>query len=135
MNRLFLALALTPALFATGALAQSVGDDVTKEMWCGSALIIAFSNPPEGVSPEQLAQAKIYIDGGNKLVADATQKHLDAGFTEEQVTKIKADLVTEVTAAVSGDGTDAKYTFDQCAALVPQPEADSSAPDASSSAE
>ena len=38
MNRLIFALALTPALFVTGAFAQTVRDDVTKQLWCGTAL-------------------------------------------------------------------------------------------------
>ena len=48
-------------------------------------LVVAFSNPPEGVTPEQLADAQLYIDGGNVLVDHGDQAHLDAGFTEEQV--------------------------------------------------
>lgn len=118
MNRLILALALTPALFTTGAFAQTVSDDVAKTLWCGEALVVAFSNPPPGVPSEQLAQAQGFIDGGNKLIDTASQKYLDAGFTEEALTKVKADLVTEVTAVVSGNGANAKYTFDDCNTLL-----------------
>ena len=64
MNRLILALALTPALLSTAALAQTVPDDVSKQMWCGSAFVAAFSNPPPGVPSDQLALAQIYIDQG-----------------------------------------------------------------------
>ena len=121
MNRLILALAFTPALFSTAALAQTVPDDVAKELWCGSAFVAAFSNPPPGVPSEQLALAQNYIDQGNKMIDDAGQKYLNAGFTEEQLTKTKADLVTEVTAAVSGNGSSAKYSFDDCRAVMPHP--------------
>ena len=121
MNRLILALALTPALFSTAAFAQTVPDDVAKELWCGSAFVAAFSNPPPGVPSEQLALAQQYIDQGNKMIDDAGQKYLNAGFTEEQLTKTKADLVTEVTAAVSGNGSSAKYSFDDCRAVMPNP--------------
>jgi hypothetical protein len=130
MNKLIVALGLLPALVTTGAFAQTVSEDVTKALWCGTALVVAFGNAPSDASPEQLAEAKVYIDNGNKLIDDATQKHLDAGFTEEQVTKIKDDLKTEVTPVVTGDGSGAKYTFEECAALLPQPSAPS---DASSS--
>lgn len=123
MNRLIFALALTPALFVTGAFAQTVSDDVNKQLWCGTALVSAFSNPPEGVTPEQLAEAQIYIDGGNVLVDQATKAHLDAGFTDEQVTTIKADLVKAVNEQVSGDGSSAQYTFEECVALLPNPPA------------
>ena len=121
MNRLILALAFTPALFSTAALAQTVPDDVAKELWCGSAFVAAFSNPPPGVPSEQLALAQNYIDQGNKMIDDAGQKYLNAGFTEEQLTKTKADLVTEVTAAVNGNGSSAKYSFDDCRAVMPNP--------------
>ena len=124
MNRLILALAFTPALFSTAALAQTVPDDVAKELWCGSAFVAAFSNPPPGVPSEQLALAQNYIDQGNKMIDDAGQKYLNAGFTEEQLTKTKADLVTEVTAAVSGNGSSAKYSFDDCRAVMPNPPPD-----------
>lgn len=138
MNKLILALALTPVLFTTGAFAQTVSEDVTKQLWCGTALVVAFSSPPPDVTSEQMAQAQTYIDGGNKLVDDATQKHLDAGFTEEQITTLKSGLVAEITPIVSGTGdpSKAKYTFDDCVALLPAPAATSSAPaDASSSAQ
>jgi hypothetical protein len=130
MNKLILALGLMPALLTTGAFAApTVADDVTKEMWCGTAFVVAFGNAPSDATSEQMSQAQVYIDQGNKFIDDATQKHLDAGFTEEQVTKIKTDLVAEVTPVVTGDGTNAKYTFEDCTALMPQP----AAPDASSS--
>lgn len=142
MNRLIFALALTPALITTGAFAQTVSEDVSKQLWCGSAFVAAFSSPPPGVPADQLALAKQYIDQGNGLIDAAGQKYLDAGFTEEQLTKVKADLVTEVTAAVTGSsGSSAKYSFEECKALLPNPpsgvpEADpsSEAPDTSSSA-
>jgi len=134
MNRLILALALTPALLSTAALAQTVPDDVSKQMWCGSAFVAAFSNPPPGVPSDQLALAQIYIDQGKGMIDEAGQKYLDAGFTEEQLTKVKADLVTEVTAAVSGSGGNAKYTFEDCKSLMPNPPSEAPTADPSSAA-
>src|ERR1700712_570260 len=96
MNKLILALGLVPALFSTAALAQTVPEDVSKAMWCGTALVAAFSTAPSDVTSEQMAQAQGLIDAGNKLIDDATQKYLNAGFTEEQVAKVKSDLVAEV---------------------------------------
>ena len=137
MNRLFFALALTPALLTTGAFAQTVSDDVSKTLWCGTAFVVAFSAPPAGTPDDQLAQAKTYVDSGNTLIDQATQAHLDAGFTEEQVTTIKADLVTKVTDQVTNSPDKADYKFEDCVALLPPPAAPSdasSAPaDASSS--
>ena len=142
MNKLILALALAPALLTSAVQAQTVAEDVSKQLWCGTALVVAFSNPPADVTKEQLAEAQIYIDGGNKLVDDAGQKHLDAGFTEEQLTTLKSGLVAEITPIVSGTGdpSKAKYTFDDCVSLLPAPAgayapADTSAPASSSSAQ
>jgi hypothetical protein len=121
MNRLILALALTPALFVTGVQAQTVSDDVTKALWCGEALVIAFSSPPPDITADQKAQAQAYIDGGNALIDKATQGYLNAGNTEEQVTKAKSDMVAEITPIVT-QGTDAskaRYSFGDCVALLP----------------
>lgn len=132
MNRLILALALTPALLTTSAFAQSVSDDVSKQLWCGTAFVVAFSNPPEGVTEDQLAEAKVYIDQGNGLIDKATQAHLDAGFTEEQVTTIKADLVTKVTDQITNSPDKADFKFEDCVVLITPPEpAAAPAPDAS----
>ena len=142
MNKLILALALAPALLTSAVQAQTVAEDVSKQLWCGTALVVAFSNPPADVTKEQLAEAQVYIDGGNKLLDDAGQKHLDAGFTEEQLTTLKSGLVAEITPIVSGTGdpSKAKYTFDDGVSLLPAPAgasapADPSAPASSSSAQ
>jgi hypothetical protein len=121
MHKLILALALTPALFTSSAFAQTVPDAVATELWCGTALTVAFSNPPPDATSEQMAQAQTFIDGGNAMISEATQKYLDGGFTEEQVTKTKTDLVAEITPIVSGtgDASKAKHTFDECAQLLP----------------
>ena len=80
MNRLILALAFTPALFSTAALAQTVPDDVAKELWCGSAFVAAFSNPPPGVPSEQLALAQNYIDQGTWDTSGGGQG--DSGYVD-----------------------------------------------------
>ena len=136
MNKLILALALAPALLTTAVQAQTVSEVVSKQLWCGTALVVAFSNPPADVTKEQLAEAQVYIDGGNKLLDDAGQKHLDAGFTEEQLMTLKSGLVAEITPIVSGAGdpSKAKYTFDDCVSLLPAP-GGAPAPASSSSAQ
>jgi len=124
MNRL-IAFALASALLTSAAAAQTVSDDVSKQLWCGTAMQVAFANPPEGLSEEQLAEAAGYIAAGTVMIDTATQAHLDAGFTQDAVDKLKADLVTEVTPAVTGQADNAKYTFEECVALIP-PAADTS---------
>lgn len=119
MNRLFAAAAILPALLATGASAQTVSDDVAMQLWCGTAMVIAFSNPPPDVTPEQLAEAQAYVDAGTALVAIAVQGHLDAGFTQEAADKAKADIVPVVTEQVMGGGAEAAYSFEDCLAILP----------------
>lgn len=130
MNRLIAAAAILPALFATGALAQTVPDEVAKQLWCGTAMVVAFSNPPPGLTDEQLAQAQAYVQAGTELLEIAIQGHLDAGFTQEAADKAKADIVPIVTAQVAGTGEDAQYAFDECLAILPgfEEPADPSAP-------
>ena len=134
MTRLILALALAPALFTTGAFAQTVSDDVTKQLWCGEAMVVAFSNPPPGITDEQLAEAQGYVDAGTALIETAIQAHLDAGFTQEAADKIKTDIVPVVTAQVMGDGSNADHTFEECLAILPGQDAAASSAETSSSA-
>lgn len=120
MNRL-IAFALASALLTSAASAQTVSDDVSKQLWCGTAMAVAFSTPPEGITDAQLAEAKVYVDGGNALIDTAVQAHLDAGFTQEAVDKLKTDLVAEVTPIVTnaeGAGP-GKYSFEECVAILP----------------
>ena len=133
MNRLIAAAALLPALLATGASAQTVTDEVTMQLWCGTAMVVAFSNPPPGITDEQLAEAQTYVYAGTELIEIALQAHLDAGFTREAADKIKADMVPVVTEQVMGSGEDAQFTFEECLAILPGMEADATATDASPS--
>ena len=73
------------------------------------------------------------FDPKTALIEIAIQAHLDAGFTQEAADKIKADIVPVVTEQVTGDGSTAEHTFDECLAILPGQDA---APpsDASSSA-
>ncbi len=134
MNRLIAAAAISPALFATGALAQSVTEEVTKQLWCGTAMVVAFSNPPPGLTDEQLAEAQAYVDAGTELVEIAVQAHVDAGFTQEAADKIKADMVPVVTEQVMNDASSAQFTFEECLAILPAMETDEAPSEPSSSA-
>ena len=132
MKRLIAAAALLPALLTTGAFAQSVSDEVNMQLWCGTAMMVAFANPPPGLTAEQLAEAQGYVDAGTQLIDTAIQAHLDAGFTQEAADKIKADIVPVVTEQVMGDGSNAEHTFEECLAILPgQDAADQGAGDSS----
>jgi hypothetical protein len=134
MKRLIAAAAVLPALLATGALAQTVTDEVTKQLWCGTAMVVAFSDPPPGITDEQLAEAQGYVEAGTELIEIAIKAHLDAGFTQEAADKIKADIVPVVTEQVMGAGSNAQFTFEECLAILPGMETDASSAETSSSA-
>jgi hypothetical protein len=134
MKRLIAAAAILPALFATGAFAQTVTDEVNMQLWCGTAMVVAFANPPPGLTDEQLAEAQRYVDAGTTLIETAVQAHLDAGFTQEAADKIKADIVPVVTEQVMGDGSNAEHTFEECLAILPGADQGAAPGDTSSSA-
>jgi hypothetical protein len=118
MKSLFAALALTPLLIATGAQAQTVSEDVNKQLWCGTAFVIFFGEmKPEDVSD---ADAKAYVDSANKLLETAVQAHLDAGFTQEQVDKIRTDLAVKVREEITTGP--AQHSPEECIAIMPPPE-------------
>jgi len=119
MNRLIPALALVPALFATGAVAQSVSEEVTRQLWCGTALTVAFTELPDDLGEDERAEIQSYIDGGNALIAEAAAAHLEAGFTQEDVDRITAEIVPVVTEQVTGDASAAQFSFEECAAILP----------------
>jgi hypothetical protein len=123
MKRLIAAAAVTPMLLASGVFAQTVTDEVTMQLWCGTAFTIAFGGePPEELSDEEVAQGRAFYEGGQQLIASAEQAHLDAGFTQEAIDQLKIDLVAEVTPVVTGEAQDPKFTFEDCIAILPPPD-------------
>jgi hypothetical protein len=133
MNRLIAVAAILPALFASSASAQTVSEDVAKQLWCGTAMVVFFSDPGPDLTADQLAEVQGYVDAGTSLIAIAVQGYLDAGFTQQAADKAKADIVPVVTEQVSGDGSTAPYTSEECLAILPGYEhlADPSAPPSS----
>jgi hypothetical protein len=134
MKRLIAAAAILPALFATGAFAQTVTEEVKMQLWCGTAMVVAFANPPPGLTDEQLAEAQGFVEAGTTLIETAVQAHVDAGFTQEAADKIKADIVPVVTEQVMGDGSNAEHTFEECLAILPGADQGAAPADTSSSA-
>jgi hypothetical protein len=114
MHRLAFALALVPALFAGGARAQTVSEDMVKTLWCGEAFTALFAMEKSQIDPGAQPTYDAFVAAAAKLVETGTQGYLDAGYTEEQVSKIKADLVTEVTPIVTSQGQAGKYSPDVC---------------------
>lgn len=127
-KRLFGFAAIAALVLSGPAMAQTADEATTKELWCGTALSIYYSNTPPNVSAADVAKAKVYLDGATGMIDEATQKYLNAGYTEEQVGKIKTDLTSDLTAlvtgkdasgqAVSAPATPPAYTFDDCLTLL-----------------
>ncbi|MEQ1769400.1 MAG: hypothetical protein ABL879_06125 [Devosia sp.] len=113
------ALALPLMLLATGALAQTVPEGADKDLWCGTAFTVAFNIAlaPPGTPDAQIEEAKMFTGAGHLLLVRGTDAYLAAGFTQEAVDKIKADLVTHVTEQIGGQG-EIDYGFDECTDLI-----------------
>jgi hypothetical protein len=118
MHRLALAFALVPALLSTSVQAQTVSEDVSKQLWCAEAFTVLFQAQASMISSEEKPIFDAYVSAAQQLLDAATQAYLNSGFTEEQVSKVKADLVTEVTPVVTSQNQTGKYTPDQCNPLL-----------------
>lgn len=118
MKRLIAAAALTPMMLASGAFAQTVPEEVDMQLWCGTAMVLFFSNPPPDLTPEEQKEAEGYIAGGTALLETVVQAHLDAGFTQEAIDAKKAEYETTVMQEITGDA--ATYSFEDCLALLPE---------------
>jgi hypothetical protein len=118
MHRLALAFALVPALLTTSVHAQTVSEDVAKQLWCAEAFTVLFSAQASMIASEEKPIFDAYVSAASQLLDAATQAYLNAGFTEEQVAKAKADLVTEVTPIVTSQNQTGKYTPEQCNPLL-----------------
>jgi hypothetical protein len=118
MKSLFAALALTPLMLATGAQAQTVSDEVSTQLWCGTAFVIFFGEmKPADVSD---ADAQAYVDSANKLLEMAVKAHLDAGFTQEQIDTLRKDLDVKVREEITTGP--AQHSPEECIAIMPPPE-------------
>ena len=148
MHRLVLAFALAPLVVSTSAYAQTAPDDAVKLLWCAEAYSVLYASQKPQVTPDIQPMYDAFVAAAAKLIDNGTQGYLNAGFTEEQVTKVKADLVAEVTPIVTGDGQQkGKFSPDDCNPLLhavlvlppssempPAPAPDASGPPAPASA-
>ena len=117
MKRLIAAAALAPVLLASGAFAQTVSDEVSKQLWCGTAMVLFFSSLPPDLTEAEMAEAAGYVEGGKALLDIAIKGHLDAGFTQEQVDELAGALEPAVIEQIQSDT--AQYSFEDCLAILP----------------
>ena len=115
----FAALALLP--FA--ALAQEVPGEAQMDMWCGTAFELMTRDAPADATPEKLASAKVYADGGALLLQRAIPIYLESGYTDEALAKYRGDLEDSIGRVVNGSARasdDAAFSFQDCSALIGQ---------------
>lgn len=119
MNRFIpVSLALLAGMAPNASFAQNVSDAVNRQLWCGTAYTVAFGGASRSTTDEQTTAAKIKLATGTVLIAEATRAHLAAGFTQEAIDRIKAELVRTVTSQIGGDD----FSLDECdARLAAQP--------------
>jgi hypothetical protein len=113
------AVALLPAM----AMAQEVPAEAQMDMWCGTAFELMTRDAPADATPEKLAAAKVYADGGQLLLQRAIPIYLEAGYTDEALADYRDDLEASIGRVVNGSTRatdDAAYSFQDCSALIGQ---------------
>ena len=113
------AVALLPAM----AMAQEVPAEAQMDMWCGTAFELMTRDAPADATPEKLASAKVYADGGQLLLQRAIPIYLEAGYTDEALADYRDDLEASIGRVVNGSTRatdDAAYSFQDCSALIGQ---------------
>ena len=122
----FLVIAPTVAaltLLPLAAIAQEVPDEAQMDMWCGTAFELMTRDAPADATPEKLASAKVYADGGALLLQRALPIYLESGYSDEALAKYRRDLEDSIGRVVNGSTRttdDAAYSFQDCSALIGQ---------------
>lgn len=112
-------LVLVPALLlSTAVLAQQVPEDSARDLWCGVAFGIVSADAPTDITVEQQAIIQQFADGGKALVEKARAVHLENGYTEESFATYMTTLTEDVTRQVNASDNSARYSFEECSALL-----------------
>jgi hypothetical protein len=115
----FAALALLPL----AAIAQEVPVESQMDMWCGTAFELMTRDAPADATPEKLASAKVYADGGALLLQRAIPIYLESGYTDDALADYRSDLEDSIGRVVNGSARandDAAFSFQDCSALIGQ---------------
>lgn len=110
-------------LLAFPALAQEVPEESRMDMWCGTAFELMTRDVPADATPEKLAAAKVYADGGQLLLQRAIPIYLEAGYADAALADYRSDLEDSIGRVVNGSARaneDATYSFQDCSALIGQ---------------
>lgn len=114
---------LAAPLLPLAAMAQEVPSEAQMDMWCGTAFELMTRDAPADATPEKLASAKVYADGGQLLLQRAIPIYLEAGYTDEALAHYRQDLENSIGRVVNGSARandDAAFSFQDCSALIGQ---------------
>lgn len=116
-------LVLTLVLAPAAAFAQEVPAEAQMDLWCGTAFELMTRDAPADATPEKLAAAKVYADGGALLVNRALPIYLESGYSDAALADLRADLEAAVGRVVNGStrsGEEPAFSFQDCSALIGQ---------------
>lgn len=116
-------LALAAMLLPVAATAQEVPTEAVMDLWCGTAFDLMTSDAAADASLEKLASARLYAEGGQRLIQRAIPIYLESGYSDAALAELRAELESEVARVVNGSGRageDVAYSFQDCSALIGQ---------------
>lgn len=93
---------------------EGVTDEADQNLWCGHA----FSNVSEQIKAGgDTAGATEMLNRGNVLIERGAALLTAAGFDEARVASTKTGYVDQVGTELAGDGSTARYTYEECVGL------------------
>lgn len=110
-------------LLPLAAQAQEVPAEAQMDMWCGTAFELMTRDAPADATPEKLASAKVYADGGKLLVDRAIPIYLESGYSDKALADLRGDLEDSIGRVVNGSARAndaAAFSFQDCSALIGQ---------------
>lgn len=94
---------------------EGVSDEIDRQLWCGHAFSFvakqAEAAGDAGAATQMTELGTVLIDRGSKGLTDT-------GFTPERLEATKAAYVTQIGTELSGDGSAAKFSYQDCATLA-----------------
>jgi len=114
---------LAPTLMPFAAIAQEVPAEARMDMWCGTAFLLMTRDAPADATPEKIASAKVYADGGQRLIDRAIPIYLETGYSDQALADFRADLEDSIGRIVNGSARatdETAFSFQDCSALIGQ---------------
>lgn len=106
----------TPPANTTAAAPEGVSPEADKLLWCGQAFTYVSAQATAMGDSEMATQL---TNLGADLTAQGSALQTQTGFTQEQLDSAIAAYQAQIAVELQGDGSGAKYTYDECVALPP----------------